>query len=89
MEYSNFFIPQRFFPLEGIWNIPSFFVHNVFSGLLEYGIFQTKTATTKLSKILEYGIFQEYSKKMVHNQNVQKFGIWNIPWNIPGIFHNL
>ena len=32
----------------------------------------------------------EYSrnipKKSHHNENVGNFGIWNIPWNIPGIF---
>ena len=32
----------------------------------------------------------EYStnipKKLHHNQNIENPGIWNIPWNIPGIF---
>ena len=35
----------------------------------------------------------EYSrnipKKKVHNQNMENFGIWNIPWNIPGIFQKI
>ena len=46
----QFFHTTTFFPLEEIWNIPNF--SSTFSKLLEHGIFQTKTAATKLSKIL-------------------------------------
>ena len=28
----------------------------------------------------------EYSKKIVPQRKYENFGIWNIPWNIPGIF---
>ena len=35
----------------------------------------------------------EYSKnipkKMVNKLNVENSGIWNIPWNIPGIFQKM
>ena len=30
------------------------------------------------------GIFK---KKCNHNENIGNSGIWNIPWNIPAIFH--
>ena len=40
-------------------------------------------------KKMEYGIFQKNSKKMYHNKKYANFGIWNIPWNIPGIFQKM
>ena len=60
--------------------------------LLEYGIFQEyfkKKVHNGNVEILEYGISQEYSKKKVHNRNMENLGIWNIPWNIPGIFQKI
>ena len=44
---------------------------------------------SKYRKIWNMEYSRNIPKKKVHNQNMENFGIWNIPWNIPGIFQKI
>ena len=75
------------------WNIPWKTCYGKIWTVLEYGIsqgiFQKKRYTTKYRKIWNMEYSRNIPKKKVHNQNMENFGIWSIPLNIPGIFQQI
>ena len=54
--------------------------------LLEYWILKKKESQHKKWYFWKMEYSRNIPKKYNHNQNIGTSGIWNIPWNNPGIF---
>ena len=84
----------------GKWNITGiiknrFSIQNwVFCGEYKLCHIPKKTCTWKILKQEKSWVIwnMEYSRnipKKYINRNIENLGIWNIPWNIPGIFQKM
>ena len=56
---------------------------------LEYGIFQKILKQEKSWVIWNMEYSRNIPKKYINKRNIENLGIWNIPWNIPGIFQKM